>query len=175
MAHSTRATCLLPSFWSGCLLGNQVPCRYHINHEDEFVTLHLEGETDLVDVYELCQRLLNDAEYNPEWPQLVDLRALQLSLQEGAMRPFARYVKAKYRPKVSAPIAVILDGSMDGDFCAGVFRFVCSMHNAEVFDDYALAIKWLLKQAAVVSDSALPQPQDAGRYRPDEHPEQVRA
>jgi hypothetical protein len=152
-----------------------VACHYHINREDEFVTLHLEGETDLVEVYELCQRLLRDADYNAEWPQLVDLRALHLSLQAGALRPFSRYVTTSYRPKVSAPIAVIIDGSMDSDFCAGVFRFVCSMRNAEVFDDYALAVKWLLRQASIVSDLASPQPKDTGGYHPDEHPEQIRA
>jgi len=152
-----------------------VPCRYHINHEDEFVTLHLEGETDLVAMYELCQRLLNDPDYNPEWPQLVDLRALELLLREGAMQPFARYVRGNYRPRVNAPIAVIIDGSMDSDFCAGVFRFVCTLPNAEVFDDYALAIKWLLRQASVVCDGGSAQPQDPDRNGADEHPEQIRA
>jgi hypothetical protein len=174
MAHS--ATCEVCSTIgrSRWIPGNHVPCSYRINHEDEFVTLHLEGETDLVEVYELCQRLLKDADYRSDWPQLVDLRALTLSLQAGAMGPFWRYVTTSYRPQVSAPIAVILDGSMDSDFCAGVFRFVCSLPDAEVFDDYALAIKWLLRQAAVVSAPS-PQPQNSNRNRTDEHPEQIRA
>ena len=40
--------------------GRRVPAQYHINHEDEFVAIRLEGDVDLVEVYELCQSLLGD-------------------------------------------------------------------------------------------------------------------
>jgi hypothetical protein len=65
---------------------------------------------------------------------------------------------------------------MDDAFCAGVFRFVCSMPNAEVFDDYPLAIKWLVRRSVTQHDEAeLPQPENAGRYQPNEQPKQIRA
>ena len=83
--------------------------------------------------------------FDPKLPQLADVREIELKLTPGAMRPFLNYVTSKYRPLVTAPIAVVLDGSMDDAFCAGVFRFVCKLSDTEVFDDYALAIKWLLR------------------------------
>jgi hypothetical protein len=154
-----------------------VPAQYHINHEDEFVALRFEGDVDLADVYELCQSLLADPEFDPKLPQLADVRNVQLKLLPGAMRPFLRYVTTKYRALVEAPIAIVLDGSMDDDFCAGVFRFACKLSETEVFDDYALAIKWLLRNTWGHRDgkTTLPQPQDSGRDQADEHPKQIRA
>ena len=151
--------------------------QYHINREDEFIAIQLEGEVDLVDVYELCQQLLTDPEFDPKLPQLADVRRIQLKLTPGAMRPFLNYVTTKYRPFVGAPIAVVLDGSMDDDFCAGMFKFVCKFSETEVFDDYALAIKWLLRNSWAHRDGhlPLPKPQNAGRDQADEHPKQIRA
>ena len=57
--------------------------------------------------------------------------------------------------------------------CAGVFRFVCNLPDTEVFDDYALAIKWLLREGWIQPTSS--QPEDAGRNQADEHPKQIRA
>ena len=150
-----------------------MPAQYHINHEDEFVAIRLEGDVDLVAVYELCQTLLSDPEFKPQLPQLVDVRSMKLELTSGAIRPFLNYVTTKYRPHVSARIAVVLDGSMDDDFCAGVFRFVCNLPETEVFDDYALAIKWLLRGGWRLPASS--KPEDAGRNHTDEHPKQIRA
>jgi hypothetical protein len=153
-----------------------VSLHYHINKEDEFITIRLEGDADLALVYELCQRLLNDPDYHAEWPQLVDVRGIELGLKRGAMRPFARYVLTSYRPRVAAPIAVVIDGSMDDAFIAGVFRFVCSMPDAEVFDDYPLAIKWLVRKSVPFGDyQDSSQPQNADRYQADENPKQIRA
>jgi hypothetical protein len=149
---------------------------YHINREDEFVTIRLDGDADLAEVFDLCRTLLKDPDFNSDWPQLVDLRGIRLALKHGALRPFSRYILDSYRPRVNAPIAVILDGTMDDAFCAGVFRFVCSMSNAEVFDDYALAIKWLIKNTWPHAHSdALAQPEDTDGYHTDEEPKQIRA
>jgi hypothetical protein len=153
-----------------------VPLHYHINHEDEFISIRLEGDADLALVYELCQKLLNDPDFHAEWPQLVDVRGIELGLKPGAMRPFARYVLTSYRPRVTAPIAVVIDGSMDDAFLAGVFRFVCTLPDAEVFDDYPLAIKWLLRKSVpFAQDEDSPQPQNTDGYQADENPEQIRA
>jgi hypothetical protein len=156
--------------------GRRVPVQYHINHEDEFIALRFEGEVDLVDVYELCQALIADPGFDPKFPQLADVREIELKLTSGAMRPFLNYVTSKYRPLVNAPIAVVLDGSMDDAFCAGVFRFVCKLSDTEVFDDYALAIKWLLRDNWPGRNrKTLSQPEDSGRDQGDEHPKQIRA
>ena len=150
-----------------------MPAQYHINHEDELIAIQIEGDVDLVDVYELCQSLLNDSDFKPHLAQLADVRNMKLKLTPGAIRPFLNYVTTQYRPHTSARIAVVLDGSMDDDFCAGVFRFVCNLPDTEVFDDYALAIKWVLRNGW--RQSALSEPQNSGRDQADEHPKQIRA
>jgi hypothetical protein len=172
VAHITLGLAHLPSSETQAH-GRRVPAQYHINHEDEFIAIQLEGDVDLVDVYELCQSLLTDPEFRPALPQLADVRNVDLKVTPGAIRPFLNYVTTKYRPHVSSRIAVVLDGSMDDDFCAGVFRFVCNLPDTEVFDDYALAIKWLLREGWTQPTSS--QPEDAGRNQADEHPKQIRA
>ena len=152
-----------------------MPTQYHINRDDEFVALRLKGDVDLVATYELCQSLLADPEFDPHLPQLVDVREVRMQLTHGAMRPFLGYVRATYRPRVEARIAVVLDGTMDDDFCAGVFRFVCNLPDTEVFDDYALAIKWLLKSRWINRTNASAQPENSARNQADEEPKQIRA
>lgn len=154
-----------------------MPARYHINHEDEFVSIQFSGSTNLVDAYELCQTLLADPKFDPRLPQLADVRDVHLELTSGAMKPFVRYVTTRYRPRVDARIAIVLDGAMDDAFCAGVFRFACNLPDTEVFDDYALAIKWLLGNAWVTraARGLSAKPQNAGSDQADEEPEQIRA
>jgi hypothetical protein len=153
-----------------------VAAQYHINREDEFVALRFDGDVDLFEVRELCQTLLTDPDFNPNWPQLADMRGIELKLTHGAMRQFLDYATSTYRPRIAAPIAFVLDGSKDDAFCAGVFRFVCGLSDAEVFDDYALAIKWLLKNGWPNQTAHdLAQPQDSGRNYPDTQPKQIRA
>lgn len=120
---------------------------YHINSEDEFIAFSFADEVDLVDLYELLQALLKDAEFEPSWPQLIDLRNIELDLKPGALKPFVRFLAGTYRPQVDGALAVVLDDAMSADFCAGVYRLTCSLTDTEVFDDYALAIKWLLQQS----------------------------
>jgi hypothetical protein len=157
--------------------GRRVPAQYHINREDEFVAIQLVGEIDLVDTYELCQALLADPHFDPKLPQLADVREVRLKLTPGAIKPFLHYVTASYRPRVDARIAIVLDGAMDDAFCAGVFRFACNLRDTEVFDDYGLAIKWLLGNAWMsrVVAGASAQPEDPGRDQADEEPKQIRA
>jgi len=156
--------------------GRCVSAQYHINHEDEFIAIQFAGEIDLVDAYELCQALLADPKFDPKLPQLADVREVRLKLTSGAIKPFLRYVTTRYRPRVHGPIAIVLDGTMDDAFCAGVFRFACNLPDTEVFDDYGLAIKWLLGNGwASRSNAASSQPKDAGRDQADEEPEQIRA
>jgi hypothetical protein len=154
-----------------------VPARYHINREDEFIALRFDGDVDLVDAYELCQALLADPAFESTLPQLIDVREVNLKLTPGAMRPFLRYASSVYRPRVRARMAVVLDGAMDDEFCAGVFRFVCNLQDTEVFDDYALAIKWLLKDGwrLAPSNRSSAQPYDSAHDQADEEPKQIRA
>ncbi len=118
---------------------------YHINTEDEFISFNLVDEVNLVDLYELMQDLLADPHFQPGWPQLMDLRNIDLDLKPGALKPFVKYLATTYSPQVEAAVAVVLDSEMSADFYAGVYRLACSLPGTEVFDDYGQAIKWLLQ------------------------------
>jgi len=122
-----------------------VTAAYHINNEDEFISFNLVGEVNLIDLYELMQDLLADPEFQPGWPQLIDLRNIDLDLKPGALKPFVKYLSTTYSPRVNAAVAVVLDSEMSADFYAGVYRLACSLPSTEVFDDYGQAIKWLLQ------------------------------
>jgi len=158
-----------------------LPASYHINREDEFISLRLEGRVDLVQIFELCQSILADPGFSPHWPQLADLRGVEMMLKPGAMKPFANYVRMKFRPQCpDAKIAVVIDADRDADFCAGAYRLTCSLgSNAELFEDYAGAMKWLLRNGWLqtghpATDPGSLEPPDSRRHGGDEHPKQVR-
>lgn len=129
---------------SGQGTDSPVPASYHISSDDELISLTLSGTVNLVDVYELCQRLIADPQFSPTWPQLADLRGASFDIKPGAMRPFVNYALGTYRAQVQAPVAVVFDGGGDDAFCAGLYRFTCALGVAELFDDYAQGVKWLL-------------------------------
>jgi len=159
-----------------------VPVSYHINKADEFVSFRFEGKIDLVEVYELARGFLADPDFSPDWPHLVDLRGMEVEIQPGAMRPFVKFMLTSYRPSfAAAALALVIDGDRDPEFSAAVYRFTCGLGNAELFEDYAHAISWLLKNGwkkaghPAPTPSKLMKPPDSGRDGADEDPEQIRA
>jgi hypothetical protein len=158
-----------------------VTASYHINREDEFVSLRLTGNVDLVEIYELCQQFLDDPAFSDSWPHLVDLRGFEPELKPGAMRPFSQFLLTRYRPRfAAAPMAILMDGDRDPEFVAGLYRFTCGLGHAELFDDYAQAMSWLLKNGwkHTSGGHSAPeslQPPDSRSDRADEEPEQIRA
>ncbi|TDJ42946.1 MAG: hypothetical protein E2O54_00880 [Gammaproteobacteria bacterium] len=118
---------------------------YHINAEDEFISFNFADQVNLVDLYELLRDLLADPEFQPAWPQLMDLRNIKLNLMPGALKPFVKYLTGTYSPRIDAAVAVVLDSDMSAELYAGVYRLACSLPGTEVFDDYGQAIKWLLQ------------------------------
>ena len=122
--------------------------QYHINHEDEFVSVHIDGAVDLVEVFELCQTILADEHLDPTWPHLIDLRGMTPDVKAKALKPFIDFLIGSYRPGIKAPMAVVCDDRGDGELTAAVFRLTCAMGDTELFDDYRLALKWLLREAS---------------------------
>ncbi len=162
--------------------GFRVPTSYHINGDDELVSLHITGAVTLVDVYELCEAVMQDPNYRQDWPHLADLRGAKIDIRPGAMGPFVRYARTAHASGGGdTPIAVVFDGHEEDAFCAGVYRFTCALGSAELFDDYAHAMKWLLEngwQKQVGGHPAPPgdllEPPNPRRHGADEHPEQIR-
>lgn len=144
--------------------GRPVTTAYHVNVEDELLSVKIDGPVDLVEMYELGQTILADPVFDPHWPQLVDVRGMQLRVRSGALKPFTDYVVGHYRPATGGAMAVVIDGGLDHDQVAGIFRLVCAMPNTEMFDDYALAIKWLLAKSwnGSAAETTSLQPPNAG-------------
>jgi hypothetical protein len=163
---------------------SSVPATYHINPDDELISLTFTGQLDLVDVYELCRTLITDPDFRRHWPQLLDLRGIDIDIRPGAMRPFVNYLTHTFRTRIDGPMAVIFDGHQDDAFCAGVYRLTYSLPGAELFDDYAQGVKWLLANGWRQSghpaprkdpEHALVQQPDPRRNGTDNEPEQKRA
>ena len=123
-----------------------MPADYHINADEGLIALRIEGRVDLVDSLELCKRLLADPLFDPALPQLIDLRGMQLTLEDSATRPFSSFVTRQYGPSTAASVAVVVDPDLNTQLCAGIYWLSCTLAHAEVFECYNHALKWLMKR-----------------------------
>lgn len=123
-----------------------MPAAFHINQDEGLVTIQVEGEVDLVDLFEVARSLYEDSEYDPTLPLLVDLRGMQLALESDALKPFNRYVIPRFGRERTASIAIVVDQDMHKDLCAAVYWLSCAIDGSELFEDYDHALKWLIKR-----------------------------
>jgi hypothetical protein len=123
-----------------------MPAGYHINDNDGLVAIEVTGAVNLADIYGTAKRLLADPSYDPNLPQLIDLRGMEIELQAATVAPFTRFMVARYAPQTLACIAVVIDPELEADICARVYWISCALGSSEVFDNYELALKWLMKQ-----------------------------
>ena len=123
-----------------------MPADYHINDNDGLITIEVAGNVSVADIYATAKQLLADRQYDPSLPQVVDLRGMQLELQASAIAPFTRFMVARYAPLTRACVAVVIDPELVADICARVYWISCALGNSEVFDNYELALKWIMKQ-----------------------------
>ena len=56
---------------------------YHISADDGLITVQVNSRVDLIELYEVAKSLLNDPQYDPILPLLLDLRNMQLDIVEG--------------------------------------------------------------------------------------------
>ena len=131
-----------------------MPAGYHINENDGLINVEVAGPVSLVDIYEGAREILADPRYDAALPQLIDLRGMEIELHEGSVAPFTRFMVAKYAPRTRACVAVVIDPELDADICARVYWISCALGNSEVFDNYELALKWLVKQEFVETTRA---------------------
>ena len=123
-----------------------MPAAYHINRNDGLITIEVAGNVSLDDVYAHAKDILADPQYDASLPQIMDLRGMELELQSESIVPFTRFMVARYAPQTQACVAVVIDPELEADICARVYWTSCALGNSEVFDDYELALKWLMKQ-----------------------------
>jgi len=123
-----------------------LPADYHINESDGLITIEINGQLSLGDIQSIAEQLLADPGYTAHLPQLIDLRGMDVTLRRGAAAPFTRFMLGKFAPRTDACIAIVIDPELESDLCARVYWLSCALGNSEVFDNYALSLKWLMKQ-----------------------------
>jgi hypothetical protein len=123
-----------------------MPATYHINPDEGLITVQIDGNVDLVDVFETARDLHDDPAYDPELPLLTDLRGMRITLHEAALKPFNRFIISHFGRPRSASIAVVVDQEMDKEQCAAVYWLNCAVSASEMFEDYDLALKWLIRK-----------------------------
>ena len=119
---------------------------YHINSDEELITLRLSGVVDLVETLELVKSLLGDPAYDPNLPQLIDCRGIRPNVQRDPLNRFIEFLEQQYRPNVNASIAIVVDETLGTEQTAGMYWLSCGLDSAELFDDYDQALRWLIKR-----------------------------
>jgi len=151
-----------------------MPALVHINEDSQFTSVHIDGSVSVNDLQNLLDTVLEDDTFEVTWPQLVDLRGARIKSDGFSLQILLNSIYTQYRPNIKASMAIILDGSIDGELFASVYRFVCNIPNTELFDDYAQALKWLISQSGNIPAYSLKHP-DPGTQNSHQHPEEKRA
>lgn len=124
---------------------------YHISQEDGLVTIRGEGRATFDELAQLGQQLIGDPDYDDGMPQLIDLRGLRIAAggiaAGGTLDALRAFVQRHYRQRVNASVAVVIDDRLERRHAATIFRLTCEIGDAELFSDYGLAIRWLMRQA----------------------------
>jgi hypothetical protein len=125
--------------------GLPMPCAYHINLEEELVTVTGSLQVTLPDAVELGTRLLNDPEFSSALPHLVDLRGLEMRRSTEESAQFKAFVLNQYRKSVKGLVAVVVDESLDGKALAALYHLMSRVRGGELFDNYEHALRWLMR------------------------------
>lgn len=147
-----------------------MPLGYHINPDEGLITLQGTGEVPVAEFTRVCRAMLEDRNYDPDLPQLVDLRGLRPApLQaDGSALPglesLRAFVQEDFGPRVNADVAVVIDDHLEERHCADIFLLTCAVHEAELFADYDQALRWLMRRAfaAVPPPGRSTEQEDAG-------------
>ncbi len=133
-----------------------MPIQYAINTADELSAVQVRDDVELIDLFQQAKNLLNEQDFPWEWPQLIDLRGMRLKSNFEATEPFVRFLVDQYRPRIQHAIAVVVDGHADATVLAEIYRVACNLPATELFDDYGMAVKWLLQQTPLCAPPPAP-------------------
>ncbi len=131
---------------STVLAESRVSRNYHINNDEELISIHISGDETLTSIDALFADLAADLSHVGSWPHLVDLRGLNLEEPHEQAVPFLKRMVGHYRPFVDADMAIVADMSLPPQIFQNLFRLTCAMPQTELFDDYSTAIKWLIQK-----------------------------
>ncbi len=119
---------------------------YHINQRDELITFTMKGSISPSEACVQVDEMLNDADFDANLPQLVDLREAHIAGSKTNRLRFEKFLLGDYRPRLKASVAIVVNPQWDEDTCAQAFLLSCALHRAELFDDWGQACKWLIKK-----------------------------
>lgn len=123
-----------------------MPCGYHMNLDDGLITVNGADARTFTDLLSVGQDLLADPRFDPELPQLVDLRGMQVQRDVQSSASLRQFALKAYRPQVHSSVAVVVDDHLTNDLLAAIYHLVCALEQTELFDHYDHAIKWLMRR-----------------------------
>lgn len=118
---------------------------YHIASDDGLISIQVNKQIDLAELYDLTKSILRADNYDPELPLITDLRGMRLDWQKDATAPFTRFIIDNFKDRPGS-MAAVIDGEMSRDLVAGIYWLACALGGTEVFDDYDHALKWLIRR-----------------------------
>ena len=122
-----------------------MPGTYHINSNEGLVTIKSPSTLKLDNTCDMAMRMLDDPEFDPDLPQLVDLRGCHSSMTYTDELKFRDFILWEYRPRVASSIAIVVDDEMDSKVLARLYHLSSRMDKTELFDQYQQALKWLMR------------------------------
>lgn len=124
-----------------------VPAAYFIEPDEGLITVRVEGDVDIEEVFAAARGLHEDPAYDPSLPLLADLRGMRMALDPVAVEPLNEFIITRFgAPPRNASMAIVVDGDMGGKLCAAIYWLSCAIGGNEMFEDYELALKWLMRR-----------------------------
>ena len=123
-----------------------MPLTYHIDADAGLINLTGEDHLALGDLLRCAESLLEDSRFDPELPQLLDLRRASFNSAKALPDdPRLLTLMNRFNARVVANIAVIVPGDLPKHQIAEIYRFTCQFNRAELFEDFDHAMRWLIK------------------------------
>ena len=119
---------------------------YHINERDELITLTATEDVTSADARACIGSLLADKLFDPQLPQLIDLRTAMPRGTCEELDEFEALIRKDYQPQLAAHVAIVVNPDWEETVCAKAFLFSCALDQAELFDGWNQACKWLINK-----------------------------
>ena len=132
-----------------------MPLTTHSSDEEGLATIKADGAVSWDDLQQALRELMADSGFNPSLPHLIDLRAATLHLVDDEMDGFGMFFTGDFGAAVGGSIAMVISDQLSTADCANLYRVLCDLANAELFDDYDLAMRWVMKREFVSGGVAL--------------------
>lgn len=123
-----------------------MPYGYTISHDEGLIAIHGSELVSLPSAIEIGRGILRDPDFDPELPQLFDLRGLTMMRNSEESRQFRDFSLYEYFPQVQAGVAVVVDDSLDDKSLAALYHLISQIDQVELFDNYDQALRWLMRK-----------------------------